>query len=250
MVEYLPSEISDHLPMKVICEPSFPSGPKPFKYFEAWEMHPSFHSTVLEAWKVEVYGNPLFQFVKKLANTKFAIKHWNREVLGSIHSNLFSSKCVLEGIQSLLQHNPHDPLLISRDNEARMEYQAQLSQERCGLYFTAVLYVEHWCEEPHFNGLTLGESMFLFMKSSFTSMDHRITFPPPTLAFSSLLPPAILGLTVLAWGNSVGHLIAEVAIAKAGQPAMAIEEAEINKIIYHVGVRAMAVFQNAGVEVS
>ncbi|KAK1320575.1 Serine/threonine-protein kinase ATM [Acorus calamus] len=30
---------------------------------------------------------------------------------------------------------------------------------RCGLYFTAVLYVEHWCEE-HFNGLTLGESDF------------------------------------------------------------------------------------------
>ncbi|KAK1280443.1 Serine/threonine-protein kinase ATM [Acorus gramineus] len=30
---------------------------------------------------------------------------------------------------------------------------------RCGLYFTAVLFVEHWCEE-HFNGLTLGESDF------------------------------------------------------------------------------------------
>ncbi|KAK1257207.1 Cation/calcium exchanger 5 [Acorus gramineus] len=36
------------------------------------------------------------------------------------------------------------------------------------------------------------------------------------------LPPALLGLTVLAWGNSVGDLVADVAIAKAGQPAMAI----------------------------
>ncbi|KAK1265186.1 Cation/calcium exchanger 5 [Acorus gramineus] len=60
--------------------------------------------------------------------------------------------------------------------------------------------------------------------------------------------PAILGLTVLAWGSSVGDLIAEVAIAKAGQPSMAIEEAEISKIIYHVGVRAMAAFRFAGVE--
>eukprot|EP00898_Chlorokybus_atmophyticus_P005115 jgi/Chlat1/5604/Chrsp369S05371 len=34
--------------------------------------------------------------------------------------------------------------------------------------------------------------------------------------------PGILGITVLAWGNSTGDLVADVALARAGQPAMAI----------------------------
>lgn len=36
------------------------------------------------------------------------------------------------------------------------------------------------------------------------------------------LPPALLGITVLAWGNSVGDLVADIAVAKAGHPAMAM----------------------------
>jgi solute carrier family 24 (sodium/potassium/calcium exchanger), member 6 len=36
------------------------------------------------------------------------------------------------------------------------------------------------------------------------------------------ISPAVLGLTVLAWGNSIGDLAANVSIAKNGYPSMAI----------------------------
>ena len=43
-----------------------------------------------------------------------------------------------------------------------------------------------------------------------------------TLLFLLFLPPAILGLTVLAIGNSVGDLVADTAVARAGYPGMGV----------------------------
>ena len=42
------------------------------------------------------------------------------------------------------------------------------------------------------------------------------------LGHISGISPAVLGVTVLAWGNSVGDLVADVVIAKSGQPTMAV----------------------------
>ncbi|KAK1298658.1 hypothetical protein QJS10_CPB14g01525 [Acorus calamus] len=108
LVEYLPPGISDHSPLKLVCEPSYPSGPKPFKYFEAWETHPSFMNTVQEAWKADFSGNPLFQFVRKLANVKKTLKVWNKDVFGPIQFNLSITKKDLADAQIALQLHPSD----------------------------------------------------------------------------------------------------------------------------------------------
>jgi len=43
-----------------------------------------------------------------------------------------------------------------------------------------------------------------------------------TIGIIAKIPSSILGFTVLAWGNSIGDLVANVGVAKAGKPAMAI----------------------------
>ncbi|KAK1299354.1 hypothetical protein QJS10_CPB14g01360 [Acorus calamus] len=88
-------EQGDHSPMKVISAPSYPAGPRPFKYFESWEAHPTFSATVEAAWDIPIVGNPLYRFVKKLA----------------------------------LQQNPRDSLLMVAESMARHKYTDLLSQE-------------------------------------------------------------------------------------------------------------------------
>ncbi|KAK1303150.1 hypothetical protein QJS10_CPB11g01233 [Acorus calamus] len=129
LVEYLPPGISYHSPLHLFCEPSFPSGPKPFKYFETWESHPTFFTTVQEAWKEDFIGNRQFIFVKKLANVKMVLKSWNKVVFVLIHHNLRTSKNELEVAQSALHSHPCDPVSISAEAVARSNCLSMLSQE-------------------------------------------------------------------------------------------------------------------------
>ncbi|KAK1318897.1 hypothetical protein QJS10_CPB04g01155 [Acorus calamus] len=129
LVNYLAPGISDHSPLKVTYEPVFPSGPKPFKYFEMWESHPTFKDIVEAAWGIEVWGSPMYKIVKKLSATKLALKQWNKECFGPVQHALQQSRVVLAEIQALLQYNPLDPELISQERSARDLYARQLSQE-------------------------------------------------------------------------------------------------------------------------
>ncbi|KAK1316559.1 hypothetical protein QJS10_CPA05g01577 [Acorus calamus] len=111
MMNYLAPGISDHSPMKVTFIPVFPTGPKPFKYFEMWESHPSFKIIVEYAWNTEVSGSPLYKLVKKLSITKLALKQWNKDCFGLVQLKLQKSRDDLSAVQALLQQSPLDTSL-------------------------------------------------------------------------------------------------------------------------------------------
>ncbi|KAK1275687.1 hypothetical protein QJS04_geneDACA016794 [Acorus gramineus] len=59
------------------------SGPRPLKYFSAWELHPDFGQVVHKAWRIKIRGSPMFILAKKLQHLKIVLKDWNKEGTGT-----------------------------------------------------------------------------------------------------------------------------------------------------------------------
>ncbi|KAK1300198.1 hypothetical protein QJS10_CPB13g01119 [Acorus calamus] len=129
LIHYLPPGPSDHALLKLKTRPLIPTGPRPFRYFEMWEEHPQFSYVVDAAWKQSFDGSPLFQFVKKLSNVKYALKCWNKSTFGGVQSNLSHCREKLESAQSTLHGDPINPNLIMEESIARQGYMVALRAE-------------------------------------------------------------------------------------------------------------------------
>ena len=79
---------SNHCPV-VLKEDVRNWGPKPFRYINAWILHPGFMKLVNKVWegtRVEGWGS--FKLKVKLQMVKKALKEWNVEVVGNLECKL------------------------------------------------------------------------------------------------------------------------------------------------------------------
>ncbi|KAL7264030.1 hypothetical protein ACSBR1_002063 [Camellia fascicularis] len=84
----LPKLISNHSPLHLM-EDERDWGPKPFRFLNAWCLHPNFSSFVVKVWKEsETNGWAGFILQKKLKDLKLALQQWNKEVYGSVPNKL------------------------------------------------------------------------------------------------------------------------------------------------------------------
>ncbi|KAK1263721.1 hypothetical protein QJS04_geneDACA009440 [Acorus gramineus] len=128
-VHYDSPGLSDHSPLKVTVLPSSSMGPKPFKYFKMWELHPEFWGVVENAWSVPFEGSPLFILAKKLQHLKMILKHWNNTVFGPINRSLEVRKAKLKEAQQAVMDDPRNPALLAAEKEAKTKYLDQLQME-------------------------------------------------------------------------------------------------------------------------
>ncbi|XP_028074640.1 uncharacterized protein LOC114277023 [Camellia sinensis] len=113
----LPRLLSDHCPL-LIRKDERDWGPKPFKFINAWTLHPNFPSFVENTWKeTTVRGGPGQALLQKLKLLKLALKKWNSEVFGNISTNLKAAEVESHDLDISVEERP---LLASERDRRRV----------------------------------------------------------------------------------------------------------------------------------
>jgi hypothetical protein len=83
---HLPTSISDHNPIALDTNTSTNFLPRPFKFEEFWTLDPTCGLVIKTAWDRYIVGSSAACLVKKLAQTKVALKRWNKLHFGNIQA--------------------------------------------------------------------------------------------------------------------------------------------------------------------
>ncbi|KAK1259113.1 hypothetical protein QJS04_geneDACA005408 [Acorus gramineus] len=121
--------LSNHAPLQIIVNPSIPSGPRLFKYFNAWETHHSFEEVIKKSWNQLLGGTPMYILAKKLHHLKVVLKDWNKEIFGPIQDQLQQCKQKLERAQLKVLQFPQNLSFIREEASLKKDYLSFLRRE-------------------------------------------------------------------------------------------------------------------------
>ena len=120
--EFFPPGLSDHCPAVVHLGLPLPQLRKPFRFFNFLTEHPSFATSVAEAWAVPVDGSPLFQICSKLNRVKIAMRTLNHSSYNNLQSRSSRARQHLLDLQTQLQVHPMSQQLRELEKEAMKDY--------------------------------------------------------------------------------------------------------------------------------
>ncbi|KAL7229687.1 hypothetical protein ACSBR2_008237 [Camellia fascicularis] len=113
--------VSDHC-LLVLMEDTRDWGPRPFRFINAWVLHPQFISVVKKAWEeTMVSGWAGYRIFAKLKAVKVSLKQWNLEVFGDINHKLKASKEKLHKLDLVVEIRDLDDDELGRRMEHRRE---------------------------------------------------------------------------------------------------------------------------------
>lgn len=118
----LPSIISDHCAL-LLMEDKRDWGPRPFRFINAWTKHPDFSPFVKKVWnETNVVGWAGYKLQVKLKSLKLALKQWNLEVFGNVHTKLKQAEVELPAFDLEAENRKLDEVEKRRRAEVREEF--------------------------------------------------------------------------------------------------------------------------------
>lgn len=97
-------------------------GPKPFKFLNAWILHPKYAPFVENTWKdLQFQGNDGYILQRKMQALKMALKQWNREVYGNIATQLKATEDQLNSLDLRAELRPLEDVEIKQKIKVRNE---------------------------------------------------------------------------------------------------------------------------------
>ncbi len=118
-VRHLPATSSDHNPILVNTMGEASSGPKPFKFKQAWTRDGSCAEVIREAWAKPAFGSPQAILIQKQTKTKVRLKWWNKNIFGTIQKRIEELGKAIDDIQA------KEPTMANCELEATLQAQYQ-----------------------------------------------------------------------------------------------------------------------------
>ncbi|KAB1219839.1 hypothetical protein CJ030_MR3G009481 [Morella rubra] len=98
-VTNLPITSSDHSPLIIDSDGGSRALATPFRFEEFWVKEADCLKIVQDAWNTNCYGSLALRLCKKIRHLKVALRFWNRNRIGNLHSNIQRIQRELEFIQ-------------------------------------------------------------------------------------------------------------------------------------------------------
>ncbi|XP_062119230.1 uncharacterized protein LOC133832977 [Humulus lupulus] len=158
--------ISDHCFCIIKTVQFQTSGVRPFRYYNMWDKHKDFRSTILNIWSKPTGGFGLQKIIQKLWRLKPALIQFNKMQIGDVVQKYATAKQNYELAQLILQQSPSSNLLQQEEDEAATEY-ARMSK----------LYESFLRQKSKINWLRFGDENTAYFHASLKQrrMRNRIT---------------------------------------------------------------------------
>ncbi|KAF5183018.1 Dnase i-like superfamily protein, partial [Thalictrum thalictroides] len=121
VTEFFHPDVSDHSPIMLLWHDTVRKK-IPFRFNNAWSIHPEFKDLLLNVWNQQYAGDPVGVITAKLKLLKLKLKGWARIHFSDFHERVKTARKELHDIQEKLHNSPFDPQLAILEKQARKTY--------------------------------------------------------------------------------------------------------------------------------